>query len=113
MANVVARRSNGLGIPLLEAQGVTSDGTNTTVSFNNHVNLGDNFIGLFLVKFPQVVATSTEPLQMSTIGVANSTKPVYLAGGTQATVAAVASTAAPTYRLMMYDRVSDRLQLMA
>lgn len=46
-------------------------------------------------------------------GVANSFRPIYLSSGEQATVAALASTAGPTYRLMMYDRVSDRLQLIA
>lgn len=113
MANVIARRSNGLGVPLLEAQSISSDGTTTTVNFNNHVNLNANFIGLFLVKFPQVVATSTEPVQAATIGVPNSFRPIYLSSGEQATVAALASSAGPTYRLLMYDRVSDRLQLIA
>lgn len=113
MANVIAKRSNGLGVPLLEVQSISSDGTTTTVNFNNHVNLGANFIGLFLVKFPQVVATSTEPVQAATIGVANSFRPIYLPSGAQATVAALASSAGPTYRLLMYDRVSDRLQLIA
>lgn len=113
MANVIARRSNGLGVPLLEAQSISSDGTTTTVNFNNHVNLNANFIGLFLVKFPQVVATSAEPVQAATIGVPNSFRPIYLPSGEQATVAALASSAGPTYRLLMYDRVSDRLQLIA
>ena len=54
--------ANRFGFPCIESTSVTSDGTNTTVSFNPHQN-GDNFFGGFWVKIGQNVATSTEPLQ--------------------------------------------------
>lgn len=110
MANVIVKRSNRLGIPLIEAQGITSDGTTTTVSFNNHVNLSDYFVGVFLVKFPNVVTTDTEPIVFATYGVSGTT-PVYLSTGAAATVADIESTASPTYHLFVYDSVSSRLQL--
>lgn len=111
MANVFVSRSNRLGIPLILAVNVTSDGTNTTVSFNNHVNLSDNFLGLFLVKFPTLVTTSNQPVLFDTIGAVGTSTPVYLKSGAQATVANLASTTAPTYHLCIYDRESNRLQL--
>lgn len=111
MANVIANRSNRFGIPFIEAQSVSSDGTNTTVAINNHVNINRNFIGYFTMKFPEVVATSTEPLFLSTIGVPNSSTPVYLKTGAQATVADIASTAENTYHTFFYDCVASKLQL--
>lgn len=111
MANVIVNRSNRLGIPLMLAVSNSSDGTNTTFSFNNHVNLGDNFLGLFLVKLPSLVTTSNQPVLFDTIGVSGSSVPVYLKSGAQALVSNLASTTAPTYHLCIYDRVSNRLQL--
>lgn len=112
MANVIVRRSNRTGIPLIEAQGITTNATNTVITFNNHVNLNDNFIGGFWVKFPQVVATGTLPVVFSTLG-ANSNVPVYDASGAALTAAGLVSTEAPTYHLFFYDRVSNRTQLIA
>lgn len=110
MADVIVRRGNRLGIPLIEAQSITSDGTTTTVNFNNHVNLSDYFVGLFLVKFPTIVTTDTEPVVFATIGESGST-PLYTRTGAQATVANIQSTASPTYHLFIYDSVSKRLQI--
>lgn len=110
MANVIVKRSNRLGIPLIEAQGITSDGTTTTVSFNNHVNLSDYFVGVFMVKFPNVVTSTTQPVVFATSGVSGTT-PLYTRTGAQATVANIQSTVAPTYHLFVYDSVSSRLQL--
>lgn len=104
--------SNGGGFPNLEAVSVTSDGTNTTVEFNPHPYvLSNRFYGGFWVKIPQAVTTSTQPLQFSTKGVPNSTVPVYVAGGAQATVAAIASTG-PGVHLCFYDRDSNRTEIL-
>lgn len=103
------RFSNQRGFPCIEATSVTSDGTNTTVSFNPHQG-SSNFFGGFWVKIPQNVATSTEPLQFTTTGVANSTVPVYLASGTQATVANIVTTGGGVF-LLFYDRDNNRVTL--
>lgn len=105
------RFSNRNGFPCIEATGVASDGTNTTVTFNSHpyVQTG-RFSGGFFIKIAQAVTTSTEPLQFTTSGVQNSTVPVYLANGTQATVASIASTG-PAIYLAFYDSDNNRVQL--
>lgn len=102
--------SNRVGFPNLEAVSVVSDGTNTTVNFNPYNIPTNTFFGGFWVKIPRAVTTSTEPLQFSTIGVSNSTVSVYLANGTQATVANIASTG-PAIYLVFYDRDNKRVQL--
>lgn len=106
----ILKFSNRTGFPNLEATSVTSNGTTTTVSFNAHQFVQtNNFFGGFWVKIPQAVATSTQPLQFTTVGVPNSTVPVYLANGTQATVASIASTGPAVY-LFFYDRDNNRVQ---
>lgn len=102
--------SNRIGLPNIEAVSVTSDGTTTTIAFNPYSYIGNSFFGGFWVKIPQAVTTSTEPVQFSTVGVSGSTVPVYLAAGTQATVAAFASTG-PAIYLAFYDRDNNRVQL--
>lgn len=105
------RFSNGGGFPNLEAVSVTSDGTNTTIAFNHQQFVASNrFFGGFWVKIPQAVTTSTQPLQVSTIGVSGSVQPVYLSTGVQATVADIASTGNSIY-LFFYDRDTNRVQL--
>lgn len=105
----ILRFSNRMGFPNLEATSVTSDGTTTTVSFNAHpFMLRNNFFGGFWVKIPQAVTTSTQPLQFTTTGVPNSTVPVYMPDGTQATVASIASTGPAVY-LFFYDRDTNRV----
>lgn len=108
----VLKFSNQGGFPLLEAINVASDGTNTTVSFNNHPWRQTNrFFGGFFVKITQAVTTSAEPLQFSTNGVSGSTVPVYLSNGTQATVADIVSTG-PAIYMAFYDRDTNRVQLL-
>ena len=103
--------SNRNGFPCIEATSVTSDGTNTTVTFNSHplVQTG-RFFGGFFFKIAQAVTTSTEPLYFTTSGVQNSTVPIYLANGTQATVASIASTGPAVYEAF-YDSDNNRVQL--
>lgn len=102
--------SNRLGIPNLEASSVTTDGTNTTVNFPAYQILNGSFYGGFWIKIPQEITTSTKPLQFSTLGVSNSTVPVYLSNGTQATAASIASTGPAVY-LVFYDRDNKKVQL--
>ncbi len=101
--------SNRIGFPNIEAVSVTSDGTNTTVNFNPHTG-GQNFFGGFWVKIPQTVVTGTEPLQFSTVGVSNSTVPVYLQTGAQATVANIVTSGGSVF-LCFYDRDNNRVTL--
>lgn len=108
----VLRFSNQGGFPLLEAVNVSTDATNTMVSFNNHPWRQTNrFFGGFFVKIPQEVATGTTLLQFTTIGVSGSTVPVYLSNGTQATAADIVSTG-PAIYLAFYDRDTNRVQLL-
>lgn len=74
MSNVIVQRSNRLGIPVIGAQGKVVENGKTIFLFNNHVNLNDNFIGEFLVKFNEVIdAASTNPVIFRTIGVVAAT----------------------------------------
>lgn len=103
------RFSNRNGFPNIEATSVTSDGTNTTVSFNPH-NGSRNFFGGFWVKIPQTVTTSTEPLYFTTTGVSGSTVPVYLSSGAQATAANIVTTGGSVF-LCFYDLDNNRVTL--
>lgn len=107
----VLRFSNRTGFPCIESTGVTSDGTNTTVSFNPHWG-SNNFFGGFWVKIAQNVATGTEPLQFTTVGVPGSTVPVYLPTGVQATVANIATTGGGVF-LLFYDRDNNKVTLIS
>lgn len=103
--------SNREGIPNLEVVSVTSDGTNTTLSFNPHpYRLTNRFFGGFWVKVPNAVTTSTQPLFVNTIGVSGSSYPVYDITGAAATVAAIASSG-PVVHEFFYDRDNDRVQI--
>ena len=97
--------------PTIEVQSVSSAGTVTTFGFNAHANRG-NFFGGFYVKVPQNVATSTNTVEFSTIGVAGSNIPLYLYNGTQATVAQLV-TSGGGILLCFYDRSANRLQLLS
>lgn len=112
MANVIVQRSNRFGIPLIQAQGIVTEGTKTVVTFNNHVNLNDNFIGVFLVKFPTAVAGSTNEVVFRTIDLIGSDVPAYYTDGTPLEANNISSEAGPTYHMCLYDRVSNRLQLL-
>lgn len=101
--------ANRTGFPCIESVGVNSNGTTTTVSFNPHQG-SQNFFGGFWVKIAQTVATSTEPLQFTTIGVTGSTVPVYLPTGIQATVANIATTGEGIF-LLFYDRDNNKVTL--
>ena len=103
------RFSNRTGFPCIEATSVTSDGTNTTVAFDPHWG-SNNFFGGFWVKIPQTVATSTQPLQFTTVGVSGSTTPVYLSTGDQATAANIVTSGGGIF-LLFYDRDSDKVFL--
>lgn len=112
MANTILKTVNERGIPALSVESITSDGTNTSFNFEKHRFIGNNFSGFFVVKIPQAVATSTQPLFFNTIGVEGTSVPVYDADGDRITVATLATSNFPTFRLMFYDRQSNKLQLM-
>lgn len=101
--------ANTRGFPCIESTSITSDGTNTTVSFNAHQG-SNNFFGGFWVKINQSVTTSTEPLYFTTTGVSGSTIPVYLSTGLQATVANIVTTGNGIF-LLFYDRDNNRVTL--
>lgn len=112
MGNVIVQRSNRSGIPIIGAQGKVVENGKTIFLFNNHVNLNDNFIGEFLVKFNEVIdAASTNPVVFRTIGVSGSDVQAYYTDGDVLKETNLGSIAAPTYHEFVYDRVSNRLQL--
>lgn len=106
--------ANQSGIPCIEAVSVSSEADTLTINFNPHSYRAINmFYGGFWVKIPQAVTAesgSEKSLQFSTIGVAGSTVPVYLANGSQATDGAITSTGNGIY-LAFYDRDNNRVQL--
>lgn len=112
MANTVLKTVNERGIPALSVESVQSDGTNTTFYFERHRFLNNNFSGFFVVRFPQSVATTSQPVFFSTIGEGSSVQ-LYDQDGDVATVALLSSNNTPRFRLFFYDRQSNRLQLIA
>ena len=101
------------GFPSIQSIAETTNGTNTTFSFNSHpYRQTSKFYGGFFVKIPKVNATEAGNLVFfDTIGVDGSSVPVYLYSGVQATVANFSSSG-PQVRLCFYDRDNNRVQLM-
>ncbi len=99
---------------MLEVQSVTTNGTVTTFSFNDHPQRGAFFYGGFWVKVPAIAtttATATNTVEFATLGVSGSSLPLYLYNGTQATLGDLVTTG-PGIILCFYDRTTNRLQAM-
>lgn len=112
MSNVIVQRANRLGIPLIGAQGRVEENGKAIFLFNNHVNINDNFIGEFLVKFNDAIDPSSNlPVVFRTIGVSGSDVPAYYTDGDTLKETNLGSIAGPTYHEFVYDRSSNRLQL--
>lgn len=109
----VLKFSNQGGFPLLESTGVVNDGTtSTTISFNPHqYTLSNRFYGGFWVKIAQEV-TGSNPIFFNTVGIPNSTIPVYQNDGTQLTATELAGTGGQIY-LFFYDRDSGKTILIS
>lgn len=103
---------NRRGFPCVESNTVTEDGTTTTFVFDNHRLIQSGFSGGFWVRINQVVATGTNVVQFTITGVSDSTIPVYLSNGEQATLADLETTGGGVF-LFFYDRNINRLQLIA
>ena len=112
MAEVLLKRLNTRGIPAIQSIAVNTVDNVTTVTFNNHPYVQDRFAGGFWVKIAQTIAPGTDVVQFTTSGVPNSTVPLYLYDGTQATAANIASTGKGVH-LCFYDSDSKQLQLIA
>lgn len=112
MAYNILKFSNQGGFPCIEVTKVTTVGTVTTFSFNNHPYRQTNrFFGGFFVKFPNAVTeTGTNTVQFDTQGVGGSAVSVYSNTGAALTVAGLTSTD-QTIHLFFYDRDSNRVQL--
>lgn len=108
----VLKFSNQGGFPLLESTAVTTQGTNTIISFNPHrFTLSNRFYGGFWVKIAQEV-TGTNPIFFNTVGIPNSNIPVYNNNGVQLTGTDLAGTGGQIY-LFFYDRDSNKTILIA
>ena len=101
------------GFPAIQSVAETTNGTNTTFSFNGHPYRQTNkFYGAFFVKIPKVVDTTTTHIVFfDTVGVGGSAVPVYLFSGGQATIANFSSSG-PQVRQCFYDRDNNRVQIM-
>lgn len=95
MATVPLRFSNRLGFPMLEVQSVTTNGTVTTLNFNDHPQRKAFFYGGFWVKVPAITSTSAisaYTIEFAKLGVSGSNLPLYLYNGSSATVGDMATT---------------------
>lgn len=113
MAEVLLKRLNTRGIPAIASINVQSDGAGvTTVTFNEHPFVQSRFAGGFWIKIAQTVVSGDDVVQFATSGISNSTVPLYLASGTQATTAALVSNGNAVH-LCFYDSDNGHLQLIA
>lgn len=103
---------NRRGFPCVESTAINEDGTTNTVVFDNHRLIQSGFSGGFWVRIPQTVTTGTNVVQFTITGVSDSTLPLYLSSGEQATLADIATTGGGVF-LCFYDRNANRLQLIA
>lgn len=110
--NELVKYVNRTGFPCIESASVSSDGTTTTVTFDNHRLIQKGFQGGFWIRIPQTIETGTDVVQFTITGVSGSTLPLNLSTGVQATVADIATTGGGVF-LIFYDRVANRLQLIA
>lgn len=110
MADVALKLLNTRGIPAIASVNVEEGTGTTTVTFNNHPQLNYRFAGGFWVKIAQTLETGTNVIQFATNGVANSTIPLYLSTGDQATAEDLESAGKSVF-LCFYDRDSNYLQL--
>ena len=101
---------NRNGFPCVESNSVTSNDGVSTVAFDNHRLIQSGFSGGFWVRIVQSVETGTDTIQFTINGVSNSTLPLYLSNGTQATAANITTTGGGVF-LCFYDRNANRLQL--
>lgn len=112
MINPLVRFVNRTGFPCIESASISSDGTTSTITFDNHRLIQGGFSGGFWVRIPQTIVTGTDVVQFTITGVSGSTLPLFLSGGEQATLADIITTGGGVF-LCFYDRPANRLQLIA
>lgn len=101
------------GIPAIQSIAVTTNGTVTTISFNDHPYRQTNrFYGFFVVKIAQDTSTitATNTVKFDTVGVGGSAVDVYQPNGTIAPIADLTSLGQSVY-LCFYDRDNNRVQI--
>lgn len=100
--------SNRVGIPLVEANSITSDGTNAIITIANNVfgRLADRGILLLRVNTTIPTDAATLPIVISSNG---ESRPLTLAGGANATATQI--TGAGVYQIF-YSKRANVLQLM-
>lgn len=111
MANVLVKRVNTLGVPCIENINATLGTDRLTITFNNHVNVRDNFQGLFLVKLnniPDTSATDELPVYLFTEGYLGSEKQLF----TPQTTPIFADEVVDGVYLCFYDSTTGRVRVM-
>lgn len=106
------RLLNTRGIPAIESVSSVSDSGTLTISFNSHPYVQGRFAGGFWVKIGQTVTSGGDNVMFSTIGVPNSTYPLYLQDGTQATSDNLVSDGTAVH-LCFFDSDNSKLILIA
>ena len=100
--------SNRVGIPLIEANTITSDGTNVIITIANNVfaRLADRGILFLRINGSIPADAATLPILISSNG---ESRPLTLAGGANATATEI--TGAGVYQIF-YSKRANVLQLM-
>lgn len=107
------RLLNTRGIPAIESKSAAINAAgNMEITFNSHPYVRGRFAGGFWVKIGQVVASGPANVQFTTADVPNSTYPLYLQNGTQATAADIVSDGTSVH-LCFFDTDNGKLILVA
>lgn len=102
------------GFPSIQSTAVTTNGTVTTFSFNDHPYRQTNrFYGGFFVKIAQdtTAVTATNTVKFDTVGIGGSAVDVYQPNGNLATANELTSKGQSVY-LCFYDRDANRVQIL-
>jgi len=92
MANTILKYVNSRGIPCIESQSVALTTEAETFSFNSHPFVNGRFQGQIFIKISDTntAPATAVPIRFTTIGVSNSTIPVYNSQGEAITTATFA-----------------------
>lgn len=111
MANTILKYVNSRGIPCIESQNVELTTDAETFYFNSHPFVNGRFQGQLFIKIAgtNTAPSTAVPIKFTTIGVSNSTVPVYNSQGTAITTATFAGNGV---YVGFYDSDTNMLRLL-